>query len=258
MNNNPEETKKLNIAIVQAFDKNIRDYAEYSRLINALYAYQKGYTYISFEDDLVPVHVSPYYNKILAIQRVFSDSRNFDWVFYLDSDAVVSNFNYTIESIIRGHSTSELILSRDINGKYSGVILAKNTLTLQEFFQEIYSDKRFFHTRTPEESAMFEILRQPKYDAKVCFGPAGFLNAYLNIYPQRISDDQRVSFWTEKSFILHLFDLSATDRVNMFKILLSQLNIFCIAGNKKRSKLNLELPTIGETFNEISTNSRKN
>ena len=238
--------KKLNIAIVQAFDKNIREYAEYSRLINALYAYQKGYTYISFEDGLVPVHVSAYYNKILAIQRVFQDSRNFDWVFYLDSDAAITNFSYNIEDIITRHPQKEIIITQDLNGKSSGVIVIKNTLDMQDFLQQVYTNRKFFHTRTPEESAMFEELQQLKYLNKVCIESTSFLNAYLNVYSQRISDPHKVTFWNKDSFILHLLELSAEDRINMFKKILSQLNIFCIAGTKKRSKLNIELPIIGD------------
>lgn len=242
---NSEETKKLNIAIVQAFDKNIRDYAEYSRLINALYAFQKGYTYISFEDDLVPVYVSAYYNKILAIQRVFQDSRNFDWIFYLDSDAAISNFNYNIEDIIAKHSNRELVLTRDAVGYFSGVILVKNTETMAAFFQDVYKNKNFFHTRTPEESAMFDCLFQPKYSCKVSFEPASFLNAYFNVYSRRFSNENLVQYWTEDSFILHLCALSTLDRVNALKSLLAKLNILCIATPEKPLRLEIELPQVG-------------
>ena len=147
--------KKLSIAIVQAFDKNIREYAEYSRLINVLYAFQKGYTYISFEDDLVPIHVSTYYNKILAIQRVFQDSRNFDWILYMDSDAAITNFSYNIEDILERHYQKEIIFPQDENGKCSGTILIKNTPKMLNFLQDVYTNKDFFHTETPEQSAMF-------------------------------------------------------------------------------------------------------
>ena len=248
--NNSEETKKFNIAIVQAFDKNIREYAEYSRLINALYAYQKGYTYISFEDDLVPVHVSAYYNKILAIQRVFSDSRNFDWIFYLDSDAVVSNFNYTIEEIIVRNPDKELFFAQDLNGKYSGVILTKNTSLMQEFFQAVYTNNKFFHTKTPEESAMFEEILQPRYNNKVCIEPAGFLNAYLNVYPRIASERKLITFWNENSFILHLFRLSAEDRIAMFKDILSKHNILCISGSKLQPRLHINPLQVGPATTE--------
>ena len=60
----------MNIGIVQIYDNNIKDYAEYSRLINAMYANQKGYTYICFEYDLVPTNISVYYNKIRAVNNI--------------------------------------------------------------------------------------------------------------------------------------------------------------------------------------------
>jgi hypothetical protein len=236
--------KKLNIAIVQAFDKNIREYAEYSRLINALYAYQKGYTYISFEDDLVPVHVSVYYNKILAIQRVFQDSRNFDWVFYLDSDAAVSNFKYNIEDLIMKHSNREFIMTCAENVYSSGVIVIKNTPSMQGLLEEAYTTKQFFHTRTPEESALLWCLYDHKYAGKAYFEDASFLNASFEA-SWKLFGKPAMAFWTEDSFILHLWALSTEDRVNALKNLLTKLNILCIANPEKPSRLEVELPQVG-------------
>ena len=239
--NNSEETKKLNIAIVQAFDKNIREYAEYSRLINALYAFQKGYTYISFEDDLVPVHVSAYYNKILAIQRVFQDSRNFDWVFYLDSDAVITNFSYNIEDILGRHPQKEIIFPQDENGKCSGTILLKNTSKMLNFLQDVYTNKDFFHTETPEQSAMFYYLDQDTYKDFVSYEGSDFFGAYLNLY----SGVQSVKFWGDDSFILHLFRLSTEDRCRMFRQILAKNNILCIVNSKRKSRLFTDPPKVG-------------
>jgi hypothetical protein len=248
--NNSNDTKKLNIAIVQAFDKNIRDYAEYSRLINAMYAYQKGYTYISFEDDLVPVHVSAYYNKILAIQRVFSDSRNFDWILYLDSDAVITNFSYDIEDIIKRHPPHEIIIPRDPKWICSGTILVKNTTQMSILFTEVYSDRSYFHTRTPEESALVSRLFRKSFCSIAGFEEAAFLNAYLDAYPDRHSEGR--AFWNENSFVLHLFGLSTQDRINMFKKVLSNFNILCISNPAKSSRLQVDLPQVGPDPSERS------
>ena len=239
--NNSEETKKLNIAIVQAFDKNIREYAEYSRLINALYAYQKGYTYISFEDSLVPVYVSAYYNKILAIQRIFKDSRNFDWILYTDGDAAITNFSYNIEDIIARHPQKEIILPQDTNGKHSGTIVIKNTPKMLNFLQDVYANKNFFHTETPEQSAMFYYLEQDSYKDFVAYEEAHFLDAYLKLY----ADLQPVKFWSKDSFILHLFRLSTEDRCNMFRQILATNNILCIVNPKQNPKLFIYPPKVG-------------
>ena len=140
----------MKIAIVQIYDDNIKEYAEYSRLMNVMYANKHRYTYVCFEYDLVPVSMSVYYNKILAIDAVFKDARNFDWVLYLDSDAMITNFDYQIEDIINRHKGKDIIMASDDNGANNGVILIKNSAKSAEFLQRCFTDRNFFHTKTPE------------------------------------------------------------------------------------------------------------
>ena len=188
------ETKKLNIAIVQAYDDNIKAYAEYSRLLNAMYAHEKGYTYISFDYDLVPVFVSVYYNKIIAVDSALKDQRNFDWVLYIDSDAAVSNFNHKIEDIIARHEGKEIIIAQDSNGVNNGIFLIKNTEKMKEFLQKAYGDRYFFHTKTPEQSAMFHYL-QTEYKELVGIESPHHMNAYLNGYADLKSTKEDIKNW---------------------------------------------------------------
>ena len=209
--NNKNEIKKLNIAIVQVYDDNIKSYAEYSRLLNAMYAHEKGYTYISFEYDLVPVFVSVYYNKIIAVDSALKDQRNFDWILYIDSDAAVSNFNYKVEDIIARHEGKEIIIAQDSNGVNNG--------KMKEFLQKTYGDRNFYHTKTPEQSAMFHYL-QTEYKDLVGIESPHHMNAYLNGYADLKSTKEDVKNWDKDSFIVHLFQLSSRDRINIFKQIL--------------------------------------
>lgn len=230
------EQKKMNIAIVQVYDDNIKSYAEYSRLLNAMYAHEKGYTYIGFEYDLVPVFVSVYYNKIVAVDSVLKDQRNFDWVLYIDSDAAVSNFNYKIEDIIARHSGKEIIIAQDSNGVNNGVFLIKNTEKMKEFLQKAYGDRNFFHSKTPEQSAMFHYL-QTEYQDIVGVESPHHMNAYLNGYADLTSTKEDIKNWDKDSFIVHFFQLSSQDRVNLFKQILLTQNIICISKPEETSKI---------------------
>lgn len=230
------ETKKLNIAIVQAYDDNIKAYAEYSRLLNAMYAHEKGYTYIGFEYDLVPVFISVYYNKIIAVDSVLKDQRNFDWVLYIDSDAAVSNFNYKIEDIVARHPDKEIIIAQDSNGVNNGVFLIKNTEKMREFLQKSYSDRNFYHTKTPEQSAMFHYL-QTEYKDLVGIESPHHMNAYLNGYADLKSTKEDIKNWDKDSFIVHLFQLATEDRINIFKQILLANNIICLSKPKETSKI---------------------
>ena len=230
------KTKNLNIAIVQAYDDNIKAYAEYSRLLNAMYAHEKGYTYISFDYDLVPVFVSVYYNKIIAVDSVLKDQRNFDWVLYIDSDAAVSNFNYKIEDIIMRHEGKEIIIAQDSNGVNNGVFIIKNTDKMKEFLQKAYGDRIFYHTKTPEQSAMFHYL-QTEYKELVGIESPHHMNAYLNGYADLKSTKEDIKNWDKDSFIVHLFQLATQDRINIFKQILLANNIICISKPEETSKI---------------------
>jgi hypothetical protein len=230
------EEKKLNIGIVQVYDDNIKSYAEYSRLLNAMYAKQYGYTYICFEYDLVPIFVSVYYNKIIAVDSVLKDQRNFDWILYIDSDAAVSNFNHKIEDIITRHEGKEIIIAQDSNGTNNGVFLIKNTERMKEFLQKAYGDKNFYHTKTPEQSAMFHYITT-EYQDVVGIESPHHMNAYLNGYADLKSTKEDIKNWDSDSFIVHLFQLATEDRINIFKQILLTNNIICISKPKETSKL---------------------
>ena len=230
------EQKKMNIAIVQVYDDNIKSYAEYSRLLNIMYAHEKGYTYISFDYDLVPVFVSVYYNKIVAVDSALKDQRNFDWVLYIDSDAAVSNFNYKIEDIIARHPNKEIIIAQDSNGVNNGVFLIKNTDKMREFLQKSYGDRNFFHSKTPEQSAMFHYL-QTEYKDLVGIESPHLMNAYLNGYADLKSTKEDIKNWDKDSFIVHLFQLASQDRINIFKQILLANKIICISKPEETSKI---------------------
>jgi hypothetical protein len=233
---NRVDAKKLNIAVVQVYDDNIKSYAEYSRLLNVMYAKQHRYAYIGFEYDLVPVCISVYYNKIVAVDSVLKDPRNFDWVLYIDSDAAVSNFNYKIEDIVARHKGKEIIIAQDSNGVNNGVFLIKNTDKMKEFLRKAYEDRNFFHTKTPEQAAMFHYLHT-EYKNLVGTEPSHFLNAYLKGYKDLTSTKEDVKVWDETSFIVHLFRLPTADRINIFKQILLSSQITCVSKPKEECSL---------------------
>lgn len=226
----------IKIAIVQIYDDNIRQYAEYSRLMNAMYANKHNYTYIGFEYDLVPTYMSVYYNKILAIDAVFKDPRKFDWILYLDSDAIITNFNYKIEDIIARHQDKDIIMAADGNGTNNGVILIKNSKISSSFLQKCFTDKTFFHSETPEQNAMLYYLTHD-YSQYLGIEPAWFLNAYLEGYDNNSSSSEIVRFWDKESFILHLMMLPTEDRCEILRQQLMQQGVLCIPKPQRASQI---------------------
>lgn len=215
----------MKIAVVQIYNEAIKNYAEYSRIANVLYAKQHGYDYICWEKDLVPTYISSYYNKLLAIENVMNSENKYDWIFYLDADAMVTISNISLESIIEKCGDRELILGNDKNGSNNGVFLIKNTETMKKFIRECYEDRNFYHTETPEQSAMFERIKLDEYKDKLGVLPAQFFNAYVIKYNNMKYEEPL--FDGSKSFVLHLQRLPNDKRESIFRDLLKQMHIIC-------------------------------
>ena len=220
----------MNIAIVQVYDEAIKNYAEYSRMINSIYCAKQGYKYICWNYDLVPTEISVYYNKIQAIFNVMQSNKDIDYILYLDSDACIANHDIRIEEIIERQKGKEIVFGKDINGTNNGVFLIKNTEKMKEYLQKCFSDRRFFHTNFPEQNAMFAIALSDEYKDLVGWEEAMFFNAYYPAYKDYKSVER---YFDKDSFILHMQRLPEKFRIEKFLLVLQKLGIFCFVKGDK-------------------------
>lgn len=90
----------MKVAIVQYDNRNEHDLGAMGGLIkiNANYAKKHGYEHIFYQD--VYLNVPPYWAKVFAVLDAIN--RGFDIVLWLDSDAVVHDFEKTVESFFEG------------------------------------------------------------------------------------------------------------------------------------------------------------
>jgi len=120
----------MKIAVLQFYTNNI-SYGPYSEEINKKYCEEKGYTYICDKDDSkirsISENRSLHWCKIKIVKEVL-DTNNFDYILFLDADAIISNFNQNIEDFI--DSDYNMIFAEDIGSHSSmntGVFLVKNS-----------------------------------------------------------------------------------------------------------------------------------
>lgn len=212
----------MKIGIIQVYNDNIKSYAEYGRVINSIYALKHGYEYICWDYDLVPLEYSVYYNKIIAMYQAIKSDINFEWILYLDADAIITNHTIKIEEIIEKHPDKEIIMATDLNGQNNGVVLIKNTPIMADYLQECYTDRQFFHSKNPEQAAMFLTLTKEKYRDKIGWETMHFFNAYLVKY-NNMQHDERL--WDEESFILHLQRLPDEKRIELFQQFLQKMHL---------------------------------
>lgn len=140
----------MNIAVVQFYTSNI-NYGPYSEAINKKYCDEKGYTYFCEKDNLkirtISGDRSLHWYKIKLVQEILGIG-NFDYILFLDADAVFSDFNKNIEDFI--DENYNIVFAEDIGHHSSmntGVFLVKNNEWTKNFLNiwwtsgEIYKGK---------------------------------------------------------------------------------------------------------------------
>lgn len=121
------------IAIVTLFDKNYEKLAKMSIPNKIDYAKKHGYDVIYF-DKAIDLSRPPQWSKVKAIEYALKD---YDWVWWIDIDALIMEFDIKLESII--DENYDIIFTAN---KYSylsnGSSLFKNTDLSKRFLKDCY------------------------------------------------------------------------------------------------------------------------
>ena len=136
-------SNSLRIGIIMLYDdaSGKKDSSWSTELMNKVIGnrikYAKRYGYVPILANEVIDNSRPSaWSKFLAVQKYLPE---FDYVMYIDMDAVIMNFDIPIEAFIsKAGPCSDIIMSEDWNGPNSGVWLVKNTAWSQWFFHHAW------------------------------------------------------------------------------------------------------------------------
>lgn len=127
---------KYRIAIVTLFDKNYEDLAKYSLPNKLAYANKHDYDFYYYDHSL-DLNRPPQWSKILAIQNVLNTNK-YDWVWWIDIDSLIMNFNIKLESII--DDAYDVIFTHNAHSYISnGSSFFKNSDISKQFLNDSYS-----------------------------------------------------------------------------------------------------------------------
>ncbi|KAF9384290.1 hypothetical protein CPB97_005807 [Podila verticillata] len=110
------------------------------------------------------------WGKIGAIQKVLP---HYEWLFWMDMDAIVADLDKDLRDIIKfaeenhTHKEQELSLivaqpKRD-SMLNAGVMLIKNTDWSRRFLSEVQTRSTWYHTRSFEQAAIWEVMTEDKW-----------------------------------------------------------------------------------------------
>jgi len=125
--------KRTNKSILSSLTRNQARTKKYAQLHN--------YSYYDFSNTPIDNDISPYWVKIYLMLKLMTEECNFEYLFWLDSDAVILNTTRKIEHIISDFDIDtnvSLVFSGDTNIINSGVLLMKNSEWSKYALNELY------------------------------------------------------------------------------------------------------------------------
>jgi len=129
-----DAVEPIKIAIIGCHDPKYDHIGIYSHLSKSAYATKNGYDFHLYTEYLLDVSRKGYWYKLIAAQK---NLPYYDWLFYLDSDAVIMNHSIRLESLI-DDNYDMIAAGTNCEGfpVLSGQFLIKNSEWSKKFLDE--------------------------------------------------------------------------------------------------------------------------
>lgn len=129
-----EEQKKYKIAFL-TFENRKEEYIDLHNKNMKKYCDKYGYDYIHISENTTGI--SPYWYKVFLVKDLFE--KNYDYVFWLDSDTAIMNFNIDLGEDILDKYDSDIFVGSD-NIKYdvvnAGLFIIRNSEIGKKFIDD--------------------------------------------------------------------------------------------------------------------------
>ena len=193
-------------------------------LVNkALYATHHGYTLLVYpRQDTDRPHS---WSKIKTIRQAILSER-YDWLFWLDSDTVITNFTISVESILPSERHVHFILGLDCNGVNMGVMLIRSSSLALGVLERVYHGKHVTDDSIRnvwwEQYSFHQILAK---DDEVVNMTKVVPQHVFNAYPDDLPCVGNGSHpWAPGDFIIHMPSLSHERRNDLVVMALNNVS----------------------------------
>lgn len=206
--------QKPKFAIASMFNEPHRELADYTWYNNKIpYAEKHGYTAIAKTDNFNQTQL--HFNKFTHILDIMKTRPDIDWIWWLDNDALVTNFDIKLESIV--DFDYHIIMSTDIASLNNGSFVVRNSIQGREWVEFILSKKQEYkdNTKWPDQQPVIDFY--PKFQHLFKIVPQRIFNSYdYTIYNVQGTDLMGNSGqWAPGDFVLHWPALSNDFRIQL-------------------------------------------
>ena len=166
-----------------------------------------------------------YFDKIQYLLDILDYNPEVKWVWWLDCDALITNFNKKIEDVI--DDDYHIIITTDVNGINNGSFFIKNSVESKEWLRMVLSYKELYKTKkwdNPEQTPM--IMTYIKYRSWIKLLPQREFNSYMyTLYPGISNVDMlhTVGEWEPGDWVVHWPGIGNELRIEISKQLESHI-----------------------------------
>jgi hypothetical protein len=208
-------TTNLNatIAIVSIFNEHHRDLADLTWTNKQAYAAKHGYLSFAKTDNFSTEQI--HFDKFRHILDIMDKHKSVDWIWWLDNDAMITNFDIKVESLI--DTDYHIIMPTDIAALNTGSFIVRNSIQARNWLEFLLSKKTEYKNDTKwfEQQAVIDFY--PKFQNLFKIIPQKQLNSYdYKMYGVDATDLLGYSGqWTPDDFVIHWPGLQNNLRIKL-------------------------------------------
>jgi hypothetical protein len=206
-----DESISPNIAIVSIFNEPHQNLARLTWTNKQQYANKHGYLAIAKTDNFSAEQV--HFDKFVHILDVMKTNPDLDWVWWLDNDAMITNFDIALEDLI--DPDYHVIMPTDTNALNTGSFIVRNSPQARAWLEFLLSKKTEYKNDVKwfEQQAVIDFY--PKFQHLFKLIPQKALNSYdYRIYNVDNTDLLGHSGqWEQGDFVIHWPGLPNESRV---------------------------------------------
>lgn len=151
------------------------------------------------------------YDRLVNLREKLDQRPDVDFVFVLNIQSIISNFNIKIESLI--DENHDFWVSKDINFINCGAMIFRNCQWTKEWLDFIISKEPVYKNAVwHEQKCIIDNWSQPKWVHRINLVPQYFFNSYD--YTLYNWSDRTNGMWKKGHFVLSLPGLNLQQRID--------------------------------------------